>query len=109
MEIDAADSGDSTPPYDPQEKLTEEEQLWLLVEKVLRSLELNQNSIDEASEILLNLENPSDQVVDQVCHMWARFLLQSHRSKKIALIYLANDLVQKCMLSTRQADFHRAF
>jgi hypothetical protein len=80
MEVDSRlpvseDSGDSSPAYNPHESLTEEEGLWLAVEKVLRSIELNQYSIDEASEFMLNLETTSDEIMQEICHLWARFLL----------------------------------
>lgn len=41
--------------------------------------------------------------------LWARFLLQSHQGKKIALVYLANDLIQKSLLEPQQLDFHASF
>lgn len=48
----------------------------------------------------------SEEVAQEVSQMWARYLLQSHSSRKIALIYLVNDLIQKCVIEPRLNDYH---
>lgn len=50
-----SDSASASPPYNPYEALTQEEYLWMSVEKVLRSVQLSEDSIQEASDFLLNL------------------------------------------------------
>ena len=60
---------------------------------------------------MLNLQidgMSSEDVAQEVGKLWARYLLQSHSSRKIALIYLVNDLIQKCVLEPRLVDYHVA-
>ena len=42
--------------------------------------------------------------------LWSRYLLRVCKSKKIAFVYLANDLIQKSLLKktkgTLQLDYH---
>ena len=63
---------------------------------MLRKIDLASYTIEQTSEYLLSLRMDgvsSQDLATQITDVWARFLLQSNREKKIALIYLANDLI----------------
>ncbi len=79
---------------------------------MLRRLDFSSYAIEQTSEYLLSLVIDgvsSEDLTSQVIFSWARFLLQSHKRQKIALVYLANDLIQKCLLQPRLNNFHKAF
>jgi hypothetical protein len=66
------------------------------VEERLRKLDATQNSILEASELLLKVQSKEPSLVPFIVSLWSRMLMRSHRSKKVAYVYLANDVLQKC-------------
>jgi hypothetical protein len=61
----------------------------------MRKLEVSQASIEGTSDLLLNIAKKDPSLVPFIVQLWARLLARSHRSKKVAYVYLANDVVQK--------------
>ncbi len=44
------------------------------------------------------MENTADRQLETVVDLWSRYLVRVCKTKKIAFVYLANDLIQKSML-----------
>jgi hypothetical protein len=59
----------------------------------MRRLEASQHSIVETSEYLLQLSSEDETLIDEIIILWSKLLLRVHRAKKVAFVYLANDLI----------------
>jgi len=70
----------------------------------LRSLDLSQQSIETESEFLLRVRLPACANATFLAEIVTRFILRSHRWKKLPYVYLANDLIQKSMMERKKAD-----
>ena len=59
------------------------------------------------------MSNTAEQQVRIVVDLWSRYLLRVCKTKKLAFVYLANDLIQKSLLKkskgTLLMDYHEAF
>ena len=84
----------------------------------LRRLDLSQQSIETESDFVMTLALPPGVEVSFLAEMIVRFILRTHRTKKLPYIYLANDLIQKSMIKRKKQkspelanfnDFHEAF
>ncbi len=60
-------------------------------------LEGSQISIVTASDLLLSPQ--AEKLIPFTVELWQRLLQRSHRSKKLAYVYLANDLIQKSLMN----------
>ena len=69
-------------------------------------LEGTQISIMSTSDLLM--EPFCEHLIPFTVDLWQRLLSRSHRSKKVAYVYLANELIQKGM-SVGNDNYHRAF
>ena len=63
------------------------------VEDKMRRLEASQNSIIETSEFLLKLASNDHSIISEVVKLWCKLLLRVHKTKKVAFVYLVNDLI----------------
>ena len=66
-------------------------------EEKMRKLEGSQFSIVDTSDILLRITNQDLTLVPFIVQLWSRLLARSHKSKKVAYVYLANDVIQKSL------------
>ncbi|CDW74498.1 UNKNOWN [Stylonychia lemnae] len=73
----------------------------------LRKLEATQHQIVETSEHLLRLSQNESHYIPFIVHIWCRLLLRVNKSKKVALVYLANELIQKSILLSGQNQVHQ--
>ena len=101
--------------------LNELEVFGLKIDKKLKKVDGSQRSIDSTSEYLINATISGIEKEDRVhitnfiADTWARHLLRAPMTKKLDLIYLANDLISKS--STKLAadpdgafnNFYKAF
>jgi len=61
-----------------------------------RELDISQQSIEKFSHYLLNVDNSKlsrELHVSIVVEVWARYFLRVHRARKVAFMYLANDVI----------------
>ena len=77
-------------------------------EEKMRKLEGSQFSIVDTSDILLRITNQDQTLVPFIVQLWSRLLARSHKSKKVAYVYLANDVIQKS-LAQRSNVYQKAF
>ena len=54
------------------------------------------------------MEPYCEHLIPYTVDLWQRLLYRSHRSKKVAYVYLANELIQKG-LSVNNENYQRAF
>ena len=121
MEVPAYLKSHITPePRTLPKDLNELEVFGLKIEKKLRKLDGSQRSIDTTSDYLLNvaisgiLIGDRIHITNYIAEVWSRYLLRAPMTKKLDLVYLANDLISKS--STRIAqdpdtpfnNFHKA-
>jgi hypothetical protein len=66
-------------------------------EEKMRKLEGSQVSIVETSDVLLRIALVDPSLVPFIVQLWSRLLARSHKSKKVAYVYLANDVIQKSL------------
>ncbi len=62
-------------------------------EEKMRKLEGSQYSIVETTDILLKVAALDHTLVPFIVDLWSRLLSRSHKSKKVAYVYLANDII----------------
>ena len=74
----------------------------------LRKLEASQTSIVDTSDTLLRISLSHPHLTPCLSRLWSRLLLLAHKQKKVAFVYLANDLLQKSLLHKNPA-YHLAF
>ena len=48
------------------------------------------------------MESDREVITDYIVDMWARYLLRVEMSKKLAFIYVANDLIQKSLIKAKK-------
>ncbi len=70
-------------------------------EERMRKLEATHQSIVETCEVLLRVGQRDPSLVPFIVQLWCRLLVRSHKSKKVALVYLANDIIQKSMIESK--------
>jgi hypothetical protein len=81
----------------------------------LRALDASQLSIEQTSSWLSRLHEGMDAPtqVQLVVDTWCRYLLRVQVAKKIAFVYLANDLITKSLMRKQKGscvlDYHLAF
>ena len=81
-------------------------------EERMRKLEASQHSIVETSELLLKVGAQDPSLLPFIVQLWQRLLVRSHKSKKVAYVYLVNDLLQKSIAQQPRGEssfFQRAF
>lgn len=66
-------------------------------EEKMRKLEGSQFSIVDTSDVLLKITSQDQTLVPFIVQLWSRLLARSHKSKKVAYVYLANDVIQKSL------------
>ena len=76
------------------------------IEETLRLLEGSQISIVSASDLLLGPR--TEKLIPFIVELWQRLLQRSHRSKKLAYVYLANDIIQKSLMMGSE-NYQKAF
>lgn len=64
-------------------------------EEMMRKLEATQQSILEASELLQRVSQRDPSLVPFIVELWSRLLARSHRSKKVAYVFLVNDVISR--------------
>ena len=66
-------------------------------EEKMRKLEGSQFSKVDTSDVLLKITSQDQTLVPFIVQLWSRLLARSHKSKKVAYVYLANDVIQKSL------------
>lgn len=86
------------------------------LEQIFLNLDSSQDSISSASSFLSRQQRglaPETQA-SQAVNLWCGFFLRCPKQKKVAFMYLANDLILKCYMRKQkgkpvQVDFHPEF
>jgi CID domain len=74
----------------------------------MRKLEGSQVSIVDTSDTLLRTAQYDHTLVNFIVQLWSRLLSRSHKSKKVAYVYLANDVIQKTLAQNNKI-YQKAF
>ena len=92
----------------PSEVNNYEYEITLLdeIEENLRKLEGSQYSIVSTSDLLLAPQ--VEPLIPFIVELWQRLLQRSHRTKKLAYVYLVNDVIQKGSMMGKDS-YQRAF
>lgn len=66
------------------------------LDQKFRALDSSQQAIEQTSHFLSREQRvPPETQTAMAVALWARYLLRVHKSRKVAFVYLANDLIQK--------------
>jgi hypothetical protein len=95
---------------------TDLEDFLLDLEQVFLNLDSSQDSISQASSFLSRQQRglePETQAAHAV-NLWCGYFLRCPKQKKVAFMYLANDLIVKCFLKKQKGkpvavDYHPDF
>ncbi|TNV77260.1 hypothetical protein FGO68_gene5552 [Halteria grandinella] len=64
----------------------------------MRRLEASHGSITETGDLLMVILTKDPSLVPFIVSLWSRLLVRSQRTRKVAYVYLLNDILQKSIL-----------
>eukprot|EP00347_Sterkiella_histriomuscorum_P004692 403359471 len=89
--------------FNPYSGLSAEDlQILDEIEDRMRKLEATQHQIQDTTTYMLEIARQTPQLVPFIVGKWCSFLLRVNRTKKVAFVYLANDLIQKSLVELTQ-------
>lgn len=68
----------------------------------MRALNLSQSAIEGTSDFFISLVTQDRVPKEKLVQIWASYVVRVHHSKKLAFVYLANDLIQKSALKLKK-------